>query len=681
MSARWITLWLLFAFFTLQTGQQSVGPPPQLRPLPPPGIAVPAAERTELEAALAALGREIDALRTTLKDKPELSDLLPDVEIYHKAVRFALVYNEFFHEREIPVARELLKQGLERARLLAEGKAPWTSQTGLVVRGYRSKIDGSVQPYGLVVPSSYRVDTETPRRLDLWLHGRHETLSEVNFINERQQKAGEFTPPGAFVLHPYGRYCNANKFAGEVDTFEALAHARRHYPIDENRLVVRGFSMGGAACWHLAAHHAGLWAAAAPGAGFAETAEYLNIFRTEPAPPPWYEQRLWHLYNSTDYAANLFNCPVVAYSGEIDRQKQAAEIMARALRDEGIELAHIIGPNTNHSYHPDSKKEINRRIDSIAAAGRNPVPRRVRFTTFTLRYNRMLWATIDALETHWERARVDAEITNATTVEVKTANVEALTLSMPAGLCPLDPSRRPVVIIDGQRLEAPAVLSDRSWTARFHKRAGSWETGANDPDQAALRKSHGLQGPIDDAFMDSFLVVRPTGRAMHEGVGSWVASEQRRALTEWRKQFRGEARIKDDTAITDEDIAAHNLILWGDPQSNRVMARVMEKMSEKLPLRWDAKEVRLGGQVFAADRHVPVLIYPNPLNPQRYVVFNSGFTFREYHYSSNARQTPKLPDYAIVDLSIPPSPRDPGRIVAAGFFGERWELKPASTSK
>ena len=35
---------------------------------------------------------------------------------------------------------------------LAAGKAPWTTATGLVVRGYRSKIDGSVQPYGLVVP-------------------------------------------------------------------------------------------------------------------------------------------------------------------------------------------------------------------------------------------------------------------------------------------------------------------------------------------------------------------------------------------------------------------------------------------------------------------------------------------------------------------------------------------------
>ena len=70
----------------------------------------------------------------------------------------------------------------------------------------------------------------------------------------------------------------------------------------------------------------------------------------------------------------------------------------------------------------------------------------------------------------------------------------------------------------------------------------------------------------------------------------------------------------------------------------------------------------------------PALIYPNPLNADRYVVLNSGFTFREYDYLNNARQVPKLPDWAIVDLRTPPNSRAPGKIVAADFFNESWEL-------
>lgn len=651
--------------FVIGTTAAQQNNPGSIKSVPPPGIEVSAADRAELEAGIAALGKEIDGLREALKKQPALSALLPDVQIFYNAARYALAYNEFFKPEEIATAKRQLKQGMERAAELRAGKASWTTQTGLVVRGYVSEVDGSVQPYGLVVPPTYQQNLPHQYRLDVWFHGRGDTLSEVNFLADRQKNAGQFTPPNTIVLHPYGRYNCANKFAGETDLFEALASVKRQYPIDENRVSVRGFSMGGAATWHIAAHHAGLWAAAAPGAGFAETAEYVKADLKE---VPWYEQKLWHLTNATDYAANLFNCPVVAYSGELDRQIQATQVMARELKAEGIELTHIIGPQTEHKYHPDSIKEISRRIDSIVAAGRNPLPRRVKFTTWTLRYNRMNWVVVDALEQHWERARVEAEIRNNQPINITTQNVAALSLEMPAGLCPLDNSRRPTVVIDKQEVAAAPVMSDRSWTSRFRKTNGKWSLVETPED--GLRKVHGLQGPIDDAFMSSFVFVRPTGKAMNEAVAAWTASELNRAVAQWRQMFRGEARIKDDTAVTDADIAAGNLILWGDPASNAVLAKVMAK----LPLTWNAQTVKVGEQSFAAGNHAPVMIYPNPLNPKRYIVINSGFTFREAHYLTNSQQTPKLPDWAVIDLSVPPGPRAPGRIAAAGFFGERWEI-------
>jgi hypothetical protein len=640
-----------------------------VRPIPPPGIVVPSADQAELKAGVEALGEEIEALRPQLESKPALLELLPDVQVYHNAVRYALTYNEFFDAREIPIAKALLKQGLDRATALGEGKAPWTTATGLVVRGYVSKIDGSVQPYGLVVPASYHPSFPHRYRLDIWFHGRGETLSEVNFIDGRQRSPGEFTPPNAFVLHPYGRYCNANKFAGEVDTFEALDHVRRHYPIDDNRVAVRGFSMGGAACWQFAVHDAGRWAAAAPGAGFAETPEFLKVFQNETVKPAWYEEKLWHVYDCTDYALNLANCPVVAYSGEIDKQKQAADIMAKAMAAEGLTLVHVIGPQTPHRYHPQAKEEINRRIDRIVARGRNPVPRQVRFTTWTLRYHQMLWVTVDGLDRHWEQARVEAAIADAATVKVRTRNVSALTLAMPSGYCPLDVTRRPKVLLDTQELEAAPVFSDRSWAAHFRKSGERWQA-VDSVEDGTLRKRHGLQGPIDDAFMDSFLMVRPTGKPLNEKVGTWAATEMAHAVEHWRRQFRGEARVKNDREVTEADIAAHHLVLWGDPSSNKLLA----KIADRLPIGWNTQNVTVGGQTYPAAHHVPVLIYPNPLNPKRYVVINSGFTYREYDYLNNARQVPKLPDFAVIDVNAAPTSRTPGGIVTAGFFGERWEL-------
>jgi dienelactone hydrolase len=607
--------------------------PQQGKQIPAPGVAIPDKDRAELEAGVKQLGQEIDALRKSH------ADLLPDVEIFHKAVQVALVHNEFLNVKEVPAARDLLKVGLQRAAELKDGKPAWTTATGLVPRGYVSKIDGSIQPYGLVVPASFKPGGRKSR-LDFWLHGRDEGLTELKFVQSRLKSAGEFTPADTIVCHLYGRFCNASKFAGEVDLFETLEDIKKRYPIDDDRIVVRGFSMGGASTWHLAAHHAGLWAAAAPGAGFAETPVYANIYKDLVKPTPW-QETLWHWYNATDYAVNLFNCPVVAYSGELDKQKAAADTMAKAMKDEGLDLIHVIGPKTEHKYEPEAKKEVARRVDEYATKGRDPNPKKIRFATWTLKYNTMRWITVDALEKHWAQARVDAE-QDSGKVTITTKNVAALSIDL-QGL-----SR---ISIDGQDLPAAAHL---------RKTDGKWVAGSP---EGAILKRHDLQGPIDDAFMGSFVMVTPTGKPMHEKTAAWVAAEQTRAIAMWRQFFRGDARVVKDEALTPELIASSNLVFWGDPSSNKQL----EGIVEKLPIRWTPKEITAGAQKYPADSHVPVLIYPNPLNPKRYVVINSGFTFQDQAPMSNSRHVPMLPDWAIVDVASK-------KVVSADFFGEKWEL-------
>ncbi|MCC7374366.1 MAG: prolyl oligopeptidase family serine peptidase [Verrucomicrobiales bacterium] len=647
----------------------------KVRPIPPPGIPVPEEVRKELEGRVDQLGQEVAALRRDLAQKPGALALLPDIEVFHKAVDWALRYQEFYRTNEYQggarpsAAQQLIEEGMKRSAALREGKPYWTEARGLVVRGYRSRIDGSVQPYGLVVPEAFDAHDGRDYRLDFWFHGRGEQLTELSFLSERMNRIGEFAPRGAFVLHPYGRYCNGSRFAGETDAWEALADVRARYPIDGDRLVVRGFSLGGASCWHFAMHYAAMWAAAAPGAGFSETSEFLRVFQNEELKPPWWEQKLWRWYDATEHAANASMVPLVAYSGDKDRQIQAAQAMERAMTAEGLNLTHILGPNTGHSYEPRAKEEINRRVDANAARGRDPLPRRVRFVTHTLRYDRMAWVQIDGLVQHWEPGRVEAELWDEGDgeIHVNTKGVTALTLDIPTALYPFALFRAPKVVVDGESVVAPGPASDRSWRLSVRRENGRWAIAAAADN--ALRKRHGLQGPIDDAFMDAFLFVRPTGAALNAAAGAWVSKELERAIEQWRLQYRGEARVVDDTAVSDADIAANHLVLWGDPQSNAVFSRV----ADRLPIRWDASGVHVPGKDYAADRSAPVLVYPNPLNAERYVVVNSGFTFREYDLLNNARQTAKLPDWAIVDFSQPANARSPGGIAAAGFFGERWE--------
>ncbi len=661
--------------------------------VPPPGVAVPAEERAVLEKGIAELGNEIAALRKELAAKSVLLGELPNVEIFHKSADWALRFGEFFDVKQIATAKDHLAQGMARAGALRKGGTPWNTQTGLVARGYRSKIDGSVQPYGVLVPETFKDGAKrTPVRLDFWMHGRGEKLSELSFIEGAQKSKGEFTPEGAIVCYLYGRYCCANKFAGEMDLFEAMADVKAHYPVDSQRMVVRGFSMGGASAWQFATHHSGLWAAAAPGAGFAETAEFFRSFGAGKEPPPWWEQVLWRWYDCTTMAGNLANTTTVAYSGETDGQKQSADIMTKYAAQEGLTFPHIIGPQTGHKYHPDAKPKINELVDAAAAKGREEFPKKVKLVTYTLIYSSNAWVKLTGMEKQWERAEVTAELKDDVAT-VTTKNVSSLELQL-SGLG--NPKGVKSVILDGKEFQHP----NRIYWLALGKKADGWQqVGITHPDgkggvtgsaKGLLVDGYGpkapkICGPIDHAFMSRFVFIRPTGKPLNDIVGAWAKAEMEHAITAWRSVFRGDVIVVDDTAwlaAWDKKTAAMtptsrftdiqdepNIVLWGDVSSNKVLARI----AAKLPLKWDAATLTLGTQKVDAATHAPILIYPNPLNPIRYVVLNSGPTFREQAAQNNSDQTPKLPDWAVVDLRTPPGPKWPGQIVDAGFFDENWK--------
>lgn len=640
-----------------------------VRPVPPPGISIDPAVRQELEAGLKALEAQVKRLQEKASKDSFTARYLPDVEIYSRGLRLALEEGTIYDVKELPQAKDVLAEGITRAAELESGKAPWSTRTGLVVRGFRSRLDGTVQPYGVVVPASYNADNL--HRCDLWFRGRAEKTPELQFIYQRSRQAGEYTPARTIVVHPFARYCNANKLAGEVDSLEALEHAQSHYAVDPDRISIRGFSMGGAAVWHLAVHYPDRWFAANPGAGFSETPLFLNVFQQEKLAPTEFEQTLWKLYDAPYWALNLKNLPTIAYSGEIDKQKQAADVMEAAMAKLGDRLVHIIGPQTAHKLHPDSKVEIEKRMASLAVAGRNRVPQRVHFTTCTLKYDRSFWVRVTGLEEHWTFGTVDATLIAPGGIRIRSERVTDLELNFEAGTFPLS-NQSIVVEFEGakpQTVSVPGRLSDGSWMAQFHQVNGLWKAGPRPVE--GLRKSHNLQGPIDDALMDSFVFVLPSGKSASPVVEAWVQSEAARAQKEWKRQMRGEVRVLKADQVTPEVMKNSHLILWGDEQSNPLIGQ----LAAQLPIRKVGTNWNVGNARFSDTDHLPVLIYPNPSAPGRYIVLNSGLTYREYDYLNNARQVPRLPDWAIIDCRTPPDARYPGKIVKAGFFDEQWRLK------
>ena len=188
-----------------------------------------------------------------------------------KAGKWLLEFpQDFANAQSITNYLAVLDQGIERGHLLQKGQSPWVTEKGRKVLGYYSPLDGSVQPMGVTIPDSY--DATKPDRLYVWLHGRSNALTEASFINGFKN-APQFpntaytADVGQFTLDCYGRGNNANHQAGEVDIFEGIAAMQRRFKIDPERILLRGFSLGGAAAWHIALQYPDRWAAAEVGRG------------------------------------------------------------------------------------------------------------------------------------------------------------------------------------------------------------------------------------------------------------------------------------------------------------------------------------------------------------------------------------------------------------------------------
>jgi hypothetical protein len=137
--------------------------------------------------------------------------------------------------------------------------------------------------------------------------------------------------------------------------------------------------------------------------------------------------------------------------------------------------------------------------------------------------------------------------------------------------------------------------------------------------------------------------------------------------------------VKDDTEIGEAEIRGKHLILFGDPGSNRWIGELLPR----LPVVWTRDELQLGGERLSATENAPVLICPNPVAADRYVVINSGHTFHEAEFAAfNYLLFPRLGDWALFKVGPnaaewkPGSPIFPDEPLRAGYFNESWQRKP-----
>src|SRR5262249_30231316 len=148
---------------------------------------------------------------------------------------------------------------------------------------------------------------------------------------------------------------------------------------------------------------------------------------------------------------------------------------------------------------------------------------------------------------------------------------------------------------------------------------GQWSV-ATERYPAGLVKKHGLCGPIQDVFMGEpvLLVHGSRGERTREMAGQTMDPAVQRLLgpgdggTTLHTAFERKA----DRDVSPADLADKHLVLFGTPRQNALV----ERIAGQLPVRFLDDGVEIAGKRFQGADVGLQLVYPNPLNPQRYVL-------------------------------------------------------------
>lgn len=560
------------------------------------------------------------------------------------------------HDFDLTAESEL--DAAERAlRWFREAQPPHPGVYGeSLTLAYEATNDGSCQPYWVYVPSNY--DPQRPWPLIVYLHGWVPETSKLIPWTVPGLVGDLCDEYGFIFMQPHGRGNTDFQGPGEGDVMRALEETMARYHVDPDRVHMTGNSMGGYGAACIGLHAPDRFASIAAACGQWDYYEWYGIDRdTVPAS----KRYLYSLSNPVDWLENALHLPVLLQHGERDSlvpPRQSA-IGAARLADLGYEHTHHVVPNGYHQIYLE-EPYFRRLMEFCLPLRRASEPAEVRFVTYSLDYDSAHWVRITGIE-HWgERAEVTAR-GEPGRVAVSARNVSGLELSPPRSVV----GEGPVAVeVNGEPLmwegEAPLVWGE--------------------PVRPDAKRPQAC-GPIRAVFDGPFVCVYGAGSAGSESLCAGFTRE-------WWSYAEGLPWVYEHTqpwppgwAVADADVdegllAQRNLILFGRPEENQVLARI----ADQLPLGFIEGGYRVAGREFVGDDVGLWFCARNPFNTERMILSVSGYPWGA-GFGSIARADHKfdlMPDFILFNSEIDAD--DGNRMLAGGVFGSGWEIQTLDLS-
>jgi len=125
------------------------------------------------------------------------------------------------------------------------------------------------------------------------------------------------------------------------------------------------------------------------------------------------------------------------------------------------------------------------------------------------------------------------------------------------------------------------------------------------------------------------------GTADEENTNREAAEALQKAIRERHSNYT--IPIKTDAEVTDAELKSHHILLIGRPESNRVVAKLVAKFRDALPVKFGAQSFVVRNEAYANAESGVIAAAENPLNPRYSIVVAAGL-----NAASTLRTAPRL---------------------------------------